>query len=143
MAKTLRITSWILLTLLAVVTLLGAVVSAQLAYSRGADQFGDVTLSELAQGNQRVINLIHGRRITAAAFAAGYSVLFLLVVLFPYRRGEVWSWWAILIATVVLSVLILLRIPTLDLQLGASVGYFNLGVVAIALLLDVGRLRSS
>jgi hypothetical protein len=141
MAKVLRIISWIVLTLLAVLTLLGAVGSAQFAISGGDDQFGDVRLSELTGGNETVANLIHGRRLTAAAYAAAFSVLFLLVVLFPYRRGEVWSWWAILISSVVLAAVILLRIPYLDIQLGASVGYMQLVVVVLALLLDVGRLK--
>jgi hypothetical protein len=141
MAKVLRIISWIVLTLLAVLTLLGAVQSAQFAISGGDDQFGEVRLSELTGGNETVANLIHGRRLTAAAYAAAFSVLFLLVVLFPYRRGEVWSWWAILISSVVLAAVILLRIPYLDIQLGASVGYMQLVVVVLALLLDVGRLK--
>lgn len=143
MAKILRIISWVLLTLLGVMTFLGAVGSTQFAMSKGDDQFGDVMLSELTQGNQDVANLIHGRRMTAAAFAAAYSVLFLLVVLIPYRRGDVWAWWAILIATLVLSVMIWLRVPTLGISLGASVGYTQLVVVVVALLLDVKRLAGS
>jgi hypothetical protein len=141
MTKVLRIISWVLLTLLGVLMLLGAVGSAQFAISGGDDQFGDVTLSELTGGNTTVANLIHGRRLTAAAFASAFSVLFLLVVLFPYRRGEVWSWWAILISTVVLAGIILLRIPYLGVQLGASVAYTQLGVVVVALLLDISRLK--
>jgi hypothetical protein len=141
MAKVLRIISWILLTLVGVLTLLGAVGSAQFAISRSDDQFGDVTLSELTEGDTTVTNLIHGRRLTAAAFAAAYSALFLLVVLFPYRRGEVWSWWALLISTLVLSAIILLRIPFLGISLGASVAYSQLAVVVVALLLDIGRLK--
>jgi hypothetical protein len=69
--------------------------------------------------------------------------MFLLVVLIPYRRGEVWAWWAILIATLVLSVMIWLRVPTLGITLGASTGYTQLVVVVVALLLDVKRLAGS
>jgi len=143
MAKILRVISWVLLALLGVMTLLGAVASASVGYSNGEDQFGDQTLTELTQGNEQVAKLIHGRRITAASFAAAYAVLFLMVVLIPYRRGEIWSWWAILIATLVLSVLIWLRVPTLGISLGASVGYTQLVVVVVALLLDVKRLAAS
>lgn len=141
MAKILGIISWVLLTLMGVLLLLGALASAQLAFSKGDDQFGTVTLADLTGGDQSLANLIHARRVTAAAFTAAYSVLLLSVVLFPYRRGEVWSWWAILIATLVGSLLIILRVPLLDVQLGASVGYFQLGVVIVALLLGAGRLR--
>jgi hypothetical protein len=69
--------------------------------------------------------------------------MFLLVVLIPYRRGEVWAWWAILIATLVLSVMIWLRVPTLGITLGASTGYTQLVIVVVALLLDVKRLANS
>ena len=124
-------------------TLLLAVGSAGVGYTNGEDQFGDLTLAELTQGNEQVAKLIHGRRITAASYAAAYAVLFLLVVLIPYRRGEVWSWWAILIATLVLSVLIWLRVPTLGISLGASTGYTQLIIVVFALLLDVKRLAPS
>jgi len=43
----------------------------------------------------------------------------------------------------VTSCLILLRVPFLGVQLGASVGYMQLGVAGVALLLGMGRLRSS
>jgi hypothetical protein len=141
MAKILRIISWVLLALAGALTLLGAVGSAQFAISGSDDQFGDVALSEMTGGNTTVANLVHGRRLTAAAYASAFSVLFLLVVLFPYRRGEVWSWWAILISTAVLAGIVLLRVPYLGIQLGASVAYMQLGVVVVALLVDVGRLK--
>ncbi len=143
MAKILRIISWVLLTLLCAMTLLFSVGSAGVGYSNGEDQFGEMTLAELTQGNEQVAKLIHGRRITAASFAAAYATLLLLVVLIPYRRGEVWAWWAILIATLVLSLMIWLRVPTLGITLGAPTGYTQLVVVIVALLLDVKRLAAS
>ena len=143
MAKILRIISWVLLTLLCAMTLLFSVGSAGVGYSNGEDQFGEMTLAELTQGNEQVAKLIHGRRITAASFAAAYATLLLLVVLIPYRRGEVWAWWAILIATLVLSLMIWLRVPTLGITLGATTGYTQLVVVIVALLLDVKRLAAS
>ena len=143
MAKILRIISWVLLALVGVMTLLFAVGSAGVGYTNGEDQFGDLTLAELTQGNEQVAKLIHGRRITAASYAAAYAVLFLLVVLIPYRRGEVWSWWAILVAALVLCTMIWLRVPTLGISLGASVGYTQFVVVVVALLLDVKRLVGS
>jgi hypothetical protein len=143
MVKILRIISWILLTFLGAMTLLFSVGSASVGYTNGDDQFGDVAITELADGDEQLQKIIHGRRITAASFAAAYAVMFLLVVLIPYRRGEVWAWWAILIATLVLSVMIWLRVPTLGITLGASTGYTQLVVVVVALLLDVKRLAGS
>ncbi len=143
LSKITRTASWILLALLGALTLLGALASAQLAYSRGQDQFGQVSMADLTGGDEELANLLHARRGTAAAYAAAFSVLLLLVVLVPYRRGEVWAWWAVLAAILVSSCLILLRVPLLGVQLGASVGYMQLGVAGVALLLDIGRLRSA
>ena len=143
MSSKLKITSWLRLTLFGALTFLGALNAARFAYSRGEDQFGTVSMTELTDGDESLANLLHSRRATSAAFAAAYAVLFLLVVLIPYRRGEVWSWWAILATTVVCSGLILLRLPFLGVMPGASVGYIQLGVVTFALLLDVGRLKST
>jgi hypothetical protein len=142
MAKKLRIASWVLLTLVGVLTLLGSGASALLAYSDNEDQIGPVALSELAAGRADVATAIRGRRGTAAAFGAAYSALFLLVVLVPYRRGDVWAWWALLTGSVVLALFTLARIPALGLQAGAGVGGIQLGVVLLALLLDASRLRS-
>jgi len=142
MARILRIISWILLTLAGLLLLLCAIGSAQVALSLQEDQFGTASLSQLTGGDESLARLIHARRLTAAAFATGFAAFFLLVTLIPYRRGEVWSWWAILIATALTSGLMLLRLPYLDVSLGASVGYTLLAVVVLALLLDVGRLRS-
>ena len=142
LSKIARVASWILLALLGGLTLLGALGSAQFAYSRGADQFGSVSMAELTSGDEELVNLLHARRGTAAAYAAGFSVLLLLVVLIPYRRGEVWAWWAVLAGIVVSSCLILLRVPFLGVQAGTSVGHMQLGVAGVALLLGIGRLRS-
>jgi hypothetical protein len=137
----LRKVSWVLLALVSVLTLLGALASAQLGYSGGEDQIGPVALAELAAGRPEVAQAIHGRRGTAAAYAAAFAVLLLFVVLVPYRRGEAWSWWAIAAATVVGSGLIVARVVFLPTTVGAGVGWTQLGVVAVALLLDAGRLR--
>jgi hypothetical protein len=143
LSKMTRTASWILLTLLGALMLIGALGSAQFAYSRGPDQFGSVSMAELTSGDEELVSLLHARRGTAAAYAAGFSVLLLLLVVIPYRRGEVWAWWAVLAGILVTSCLILLRVPFLGVQLGASIGYMQLGVAGVALLLGMGRLRST
>ena len=141
MAKKLRIVSWIVLTLFGVLLLLGAVGSAATAMSRGPDQFGTVTMDELTGGNDEVIGILYARRLTAAAYASGFSVLFLLIVLIPYRRGEVWAWWALLCSVVVLLGAQALRIPSLGMSQGVSTGLMLLVGVVIGLLLDIQRLK--
>jgi hypothetical protein len=62
-------------------------------------------------------------------------------VLGPYRRGEVWSWWAILLAAFVLFVFAAARQPFLGTTLGIAAPAIHLGVVLLALVLDGGRLK--
>jgi hypothetical protein len=66
---------------------------------------------ELSVGRPELETAVRARRATAAAYAAGFATLFLLISVGPYRRGEVWAWWALLLGMLVVSVLILLRIP--------------------------------
>ena len=59
----------------------------------------------------------------------------------PYRRGDGWAWKALLVAGLTQFVLVLLRIPILGTQLGASLAETQFGVLVVGLLLDVGRLK--
>jgi len=79
-------------------------------------------------------------RGTAAAWAAGFATLFLFVVVGPYRRGDVASWWGILVAVLVLLGIAALRVPLLGTGLGAGAPLVLAIVVVLALLLDVRRL---
>lgn len=142
MSSALRTASWILLALVGAVTFLGSLASARRAYRSGSDTFGRATLNEVAAGREDVAVALRARRGTAAAYAAGFSVLYLFIVLVPYRRGEVWSWWALLAGTLVLALLTFARIPLLGTRLGAAGATYQLGLVALGLLLDVSRLRT-
>lgn len=89
---------------------------------------------------------VRARRATAAAYAAGFATLFLVITLVPYRRGEVWAWWALAAGTLVVTVLILLRIPILGVGPGegtASTALTQLVVVGFGLAFGAGRLRGS
>lgn len=145
--------SWIILVVAGALTLLGSFASSGIAYGSNRDQIGPVTLTELSAGKPDVETAVRARRATAAAFAAGFATLFLAITLGPYRRGDVWAWWALAAATLVVSVLVLLRLPLLGISLGASgvdMGagtargtIINLVVVGVALALGSGRLRGS
>jgi hypothetical protein len=141
-----RTLSWIVLTLVAAALILGGLGSAWIAYLAGPDteEFGPggPKLSEVQSWRPDIAQAIRARRGTAAAYAAGFGVLFLFTVLGPYRRGDVWSWWTLLVATLLLAVLILLRVPLLGTRLGAGTGGILAGVVVVALLLDVRRLSA-
>jgi hypothetical protein len=70
-----------------------------------------------------------------------YGVLFLAIVLGPYRRGDTWAWKALLVAGLTQSVLVLLRIPILGTQLGVAPAVNQIVILVVGLLLDVGRLK--
>lgn len=139
-----RTVSWILLSVVSLLLLLGSVLSAGVAYLAspsndiitGSTSLEDLTIEE------DVATALRGRRGTAAAFCLAFTTLIAFIVLGPYRRGEVWSWWAILCSTLLLACLILLRLPTLGTSQGVSTGIAIFVVVLVALLLDVQRLTS-
>src|SRR5947207_14471877 len=91
--------SWILLTALGVAITFFSLVSAVHAYRTGDDYgIGNSRVSKVSGGDAGVANALRGIRGTSAAFGAAYGVLFLAIVLGPYRRGEVWAVKPLLIA---------------------------------------------
>jgi hypothetical protein len=68
--------------------------------------------------------------------------LYLAIVLVPYRRGEVWTWWALFAGSMTVLAIALLRIPFLDTTLGVSGAALQFGLTMAGLLLDVRRLKS-
>lgn len=135
--------SWIILVLVGALTLLVSLGSVGRAYSSAGDQIGPASLAELSGGRPEVVAAVRARRATAAAYAAGFATLFLAITLGPYRRGDVWAWWALLAGTLVVSLVILLRIPFLGVRLGAPAAFIQLVVVGLGLALGAGRLRGS
>lgn len=140
-----RTVSWILLTVATLLILFGSLASLSLAYLGSARDdvlVGNVTLAEVVGDRQDVEHALRGRRGTAAAYAAGFAVLLLFVILVPYRQGAVWAWWAVLVSVAILSLIILARLAFLETSLGAMVGVIMLAVFALGLLLDLKRLRT-
>jgi hypothetical protein len=136
--------SWVLLFIVGVLTLLGSLESGYIALTQPSkDQIqGGPTLADIASRQPELATAIRARRVTAAAYAAAFALFFLAVVWFPYRRGEVWSWWTILVVSLVFAGIMSSRIPFLGTRAGVSYALVQLGIVVVALLLDVGRLRS-
>ena len=135
--------SWILLTVVGVAITLLSLVSAANAYRTSVDYgIGHSRVSKVAGGDADVATALRGIRGTSAAFGAAYGVLFLTIVLGPYRRGDVWAWKALLVAGLTQCVLVLLRIPILGTQLGVSAAVTPVILLIAGLLLDVGRLKN-
>jgi len=135
----LRTVSWVLLAIVGVLTLLSSLSSAYLAYG-GMFPVGGVSIDEIAQGREAVLTGLRGARGTAAAWAAGWAVLFLVVVFGPYRKGDVATWWGILASALVMSTIVALRVVTIGSQAGTGAALLLLLLVILALLIDVKRL---
>ncbi len=136
-----RTVSWLVLALVALLILLGSVSSLFFAYL--GDPAGNVITGTVSLGSMgqtpEVVRALQGRHGTAASFAVAFAVLMLIVVVVPYRRGEVWAWWALLVSNVLLAAGLILRIPTLHITQGATTSVISL-LAVVALLLDVARL---
>jgi len=139
MSSKLRTVSWVLLAIVGALTLLVALSSAHLAYW-GDYPVGGVSIEEIASGQDNVLLGLRGVRGTSAAWAAAWATLFLFVVLGPYRRGDVGTWWGILASAIVLGVVVALRVPVLGMQAGAGTALVILLIIILALLVDVKRL---
>ena len=134
--------SWILLTVLGAAITLLSLVSAVHAYRTSDDYgIGHSRVSRVASGDAGVATALRGIRGTSAAYGGAYGVLFLAIVLGPYRRGDAWAWMALLVAGLTQGVIVLLRIPILGTQLGVAAAANQVVLLVVGLLLDVGRLK--
>jgi hypothetical protein len=141
MPSKLRTVSWVLLAIEGTLVLLVSLISASLAY-RGDFPLGGVSIGEIAGGRDAVLAGLRGARGTAAAGGAAGAVLFLSVVLGPYRRGEVSAWWGILASLLVLAAIASARVLFITPALGIGAPLILLGLGVVALLLDARRLTA-
>ena len=134
--------SWIVLTLAGVAVILISLISAVHAYNWGDNYgIGGTRVSEVAAGRLAVASALRGIRGTSAAFATAYGVLFLTIVLVPYRRGDVWAWWTLFAGGLTVLAITLLRVPFLDTRLGVAGSVSHFASAMVGLLLDVRRLK--
>jgi len=138
----LRTASWALLAFEAVLLLAFGILSASIAYSGQGFAIGGSSVEEIAGGNAALEAGLRGARGTAAAYAISFAVLMLATVVGPYRSGSVSSWWTLLAALTALALVTCLRVPTIGTRGGVATALIIFGLGAVALLLDVGRLRS-
>jgi MFS family permease len=137
----LRTVSWVVLALLGALVLLGSLASAGLAYG-GDFPIAGVSIADVASGREGVLLGLRGARGTAAAWGAAWAVLFLAVVVGPYRKGDVATWWGILASAIVLAAVAGARVLLIGVEAGTGTPLVLLVVVLVALLLDVRRLTA-
>src|SRR6185369_6301637 len=102
--------SWVVLALAGVLTLLASLASLNNAYFSGQERIGGVSIQDLANGRPEVVTALRARRATAAAYSAGFAAFLLLIAAGPYRKGDPWAWYAILIGTLTETLLTFARI---------------------------------
>jgi hypothetical protein len=141
MGSKLRTVSWVLLAIVGVLVALVSLISTNLAY-RGDFPIGGVSIAEIAGGREGVLLGLRGARGTAAAWGAAWAALFLVVVFGPYRRGDVATWWGILVSAIVLAAVAGARVAFIGVRPGIEAPLILLGVVLVALLIDVKRLTA-
>jgi hypothetical protein len=142
-AKILFLASWIIMLVLSIAICLISLTSLRIAYfSPEQDSLTPtMSLKQLeAIGGQPAVDAakaIQGRRATAATWAFGYGLLAVLVTLFPYRRGEKWAWWALLLSLGLSQLLAAARVVTIGSSLGSGAAVTILAALLLALLAGV------
>ena len=134
-SKLLFIASWVLLLLLTASVAALSANSVGTAYGGGSDQITPThSLEQITSATSQEVGLaIRGRRATASTWALGCALLSIFVVLIPYRRGERWAWWALLIAWGIPQFISLAR----GLALGTTFGTGASGTILAVLLLGL------
>ncbi len=137
MPKTLFTVGWALLLLLAAALTLLSINSTYIPLvSRPDGVTSSVTIDDIgAKTSPEVATALRGRRVTAATWALAYGLILWGVLLFPYRRGERWAWWAVLLSVVASQLLSLARVPVLGTRQGAGASAALTGVALVGLLL--------
>jgi membrane-associated PAP2 superfamily phosphatase len=114
------------------------------AYTGGQDALTpNFSLSDLqAAAGEAAATAFRGRRATAATWAFGYALLALVIVLVPYRRGERWAWWALLISIGISQLLSLARALALHSTFGTATPGVILAFALLGLMAGAPRMFS-
>jgi hypothetical protein len=134
-------TSWVILLIVSAAIVLVSAQSLWLAYTSGADRLTpEYTLSQIEeQGGEQAAKAFKGRRATAATWAMAYALLAIPVIWIPYRRGQQWAWWALLISLGLSQLLSVGRAIMLVTTGGVSTPALLLAFLLLALLAGVPR----
>lgn len=135
--------AWITLLVFGILMSIAGIGSLAEAY-RGADPFlAGVSYDQLATFNPEIPNMLRGRRATAASLAVTCGILLCWIAATAFRRREKWSWYALLSAFGLGSVLSILRVPLLGYRAGAESAGVFLVILLIALAISYRDFRSA
>ncbi|MEK6300702.1 MAG: hypothetical protein AABO41_08280 [Acidobacteriota bacterium] len=134
--KILFLASWVILLVVSVLIALASAGSLFQGYSKADENitpdYSTVQMKE--QGGEEAFRAFKARRVTAATWALAYALLAIAVTLVPYRRGEQWAWWALLVAIGVSQVLSMARAVTVMTTAGAGTAGVLLAFMLIGLM---------
>ena len=100
------------------------------------------SVKEIGAGDEQLVKGLRGIRGTSAAYAGAFAALFLAIVFGPYKRGDVWAWWALMAASSLFAAMVLLRLVFVGTTLGVGAATGQVFLTIVGLLLDVSRLRA-
>ena len=134
-------TSWVILLIVSCAIILVSAGSLWRGYSGSPDgltpEYGLTQIEE--QGGAQATKAFRGRRVTAATWAIGYALLAIAVTWIPYRRGERWAWWALLVSLGLSQLLSLARALALATTVGLATPALLFAFVLLGLLAGVPR----
>ena len=136
------VASWVILLIVSGAIVLFSFLSLWRAYTGKPDGLTrEYSLTQIQeQGGDQAVKAFRGRRATAATFAIGYALLALAVTWIPYRRGEKWAWWALLVSLGLSQFLSLVRAVMLVTGEGLNTPAILLAFSLLALLAGAPRM---
>lgn len=143
-SKLLFVASWVILLLVSAMIAFVSLLSLNLTYRQSADNITPTyTIQQVQESaGEEVAKALRGRRATAATWALAYALLCGWVVFVPYRRGERWAWWALLISLGLSQLLSLVRVIAFGTTFGSGASGTLLAFVLIGLMLGAPRIFS-
>jgi hypothetical protein len=140
--RLLFLASWVILLVVSVGIALVSVQSLFVAYGKQDEnltvEYSTAQIRE--QGGDEAFKAFKGRRVTAATWALGYALLAIAVTLVPYRRGEQWAWWALLLAVGLSQILSIARAITIPTTSGAGTSGVLLAFTLLGLMAGAPRM---
>ena len=138
------VAGWVILLVVSSAIVLLSAQSLRISYTGKTDGLTTgYTLTQIQeQGGDQAVKAFRGRRATAATWALGYGLLAIAVIWVPYRRGERWAWWALLVSLGLSQFLSLIRAVMLATTAGVGAPAIILAFVLLGLLAGAPRMFS-
>lgn len=140
--RILFVASWVILLVVSVGIALVSMQSVFVAYGKSDEnltrEYSTAQIRE--EGGEDAFKAFKGRRVTAATWALGYALLAIAVTLIPYRRGEQWAWWALLVAMGLSQILSIARAVTIPTTSGAGTSGLLLAFTLMGLMAGAPRI---